>query len=94
MHLFDILYNKAYLNLNSQEKKKKRTKAEAMVLTDEEEETALEFLKSYPCLYNNGLRDYKKTDLKNKLWDDLAKKLNRTSKWKYFVEYNDKVPHS
>ena len=51
LHLFDILYNKAYLksnlNFNSQEKKKKkkRTKAEAVVLTDEEEETALEFLK-------------------------------------------------
>ena len=80
MHLFDILYNKAYLksnlNLNSQEKK--RTKAEAVVLTDEEEETALEFLKSYPYLYNKGLRDHKKTDLKNKLWAELAKKLNRT----------------
>ncbi len=32
----------------------------------------VEWLKSNPCLCNKKLEDYKKTDMKQRLWDDKA----------------------
>ena len=35
-----------------------------------------EFVKLYPCLYNKQEKDFKKEDIKQRAWNEIAKELN------------------
>ena len=35
-----------------------------------------ELVKLYPCLYNNQEKDFKKEDVKQRAWNEIAKELN------------------
>ncbi len=50
----------------------KRLKKQLRQLTHEEEDDMVEWLKSNPCLYNKKLKEYRKTDIKQHLWEDKA----------------------
>ncbi len=50
----------------------KRQKKQLRQLTHEEEDDMAEWLNSNPCLYNKKLEDYRKTDMKQHLWEDKA----------------------
>ncbi len=49
-----------------------RQKKQLRQLIHEEEDDMAEWLKSNPCLYNKKLEDYRKTDMKQRLWEDKA----------------------
>ncbi len=50
----------------------KRQKKQLRQRTHEEEDDMVEWLKSNPCLYNKKLEDYRKTDMKQRLWEGKA----------------------
>ena len=39
-------------------------------------EKLFEFVKLYPCLYNKQEKDFKKEDIKQRAWNEIAKELN------------------
>ena len=61
------------------DEKLKRARKTACCLTDEEENSMLEFLEEHPLLWDIKLTDYRRTDKKNKLWDEQAAKLGKTA---------------
>ena len=56
--------------------KYKRKKRPPVTMTQNQEEAAVEFLKRHEVLYNRGLKEYKDTDKRDKLWAKLASKLS------------------
>ena len=55
-------------------KKKARTRPQ---LTDDEEDLMLEFLRENSFLYDKKRKHYHDRDLRNRIWDDQASKMNR-----------------
>lgn len=56
--------------------KSKRTKRKALVLTEEQEVDLAEWIRIHPEIYSKGLKSYKDSGRKKKLWDDKAEELN------------------
>ncbi len=56
----------------SSQRPAKRLKKQMRQPTHEEEDDMAKWLKSNPCLYNKKLEDYRKTDVKQRLWEDKA----------------------
>ena len=57
----------------NKETKKQRTKRTFCTLEASEELNMLEFIRENPIIWNIKLYDYRRTDKKNKLWEDQAK---------------------
>ena len=57
---------------SSQPPPAKRLKKHLRQLSHEEEDDVAEWLKSHPCLYNKKLEEYRKTDMKQRLWEEKA----------------------
>ena len=57
---------------SSQPPPAKRLKKQLRQLSHEEEDDVAEWLKSHPCLYNKKLEEYRKTDMKQRLWEEKA----------------------
>lgn len=49
-----------------------------MDFREEEKEILIDFVRANPALYNLNHRRYKDTELKNRLWEAIGKKLNKT----------------
>ena len=43
-----------------------------------------ELVKLYPCLYNKQEKDFKKEDIKQRAWNEIAKELIFQTERKYF----------
>lgn len=46
--------------------------------TSEQDEILIDFVKSHECLYNVQCKDYRKTQLKQNLWKEIAQILEIT----------------
>ena len=55
--------------------KEPRKKRPAVAITEAQEATALDFLKSHPVLYDRSMKEYKDVPLKENMWEELADKL-------------------
>ena len=44
-----------------------------------------ELVKLYPCLYNKQEKDFKKEDIKQRTWNEIAKKLNISNEKEIFI---------
>lgn len=60
------------------ENKKKRAKKGAYSLDIEHEKSMLEFLQENPLLWDIKLTDFRRTDKKNRLWEEQASRLDKT----------------
>ena len=58
---------------------RKRARKTPFCLADEEEKSMLEFMQENPLLWDIKLTDYRRTDKKNKLWEEQAVKLSKTA---------------
>jgi hypothetical protein len=61
------------------EKKNKRAKKTPCSLNLEEEDQMLDFLRDNPVLWNMKMTDYRRKDKKDKIWEDQAQLMNRTT---------------
>ena len=52
-----------------------KKKKDPLYITDDQADDIIQWLKEHPCIYNKGLRDYRDTAKKSKLWQDKAKDL-------------------
>ncbi len=64
----------------SQPDPKKRQKNRSVILSDDEETRVVEWLADHPLMYNKKIKEYKETDKKEKLWDDLGEELGYTGR--------------
>jgi len=55
--------------------KEPRKKRPAVAITEAQEATALDFLKSHPVLYDRSMKEYKDVPLKENMWEELADRL-------------------
>lgn len=62
----------------SPEQKKKRAKKTEFTLNAEQENAMCEFLQENAMLWDTKLTNYRRTDMKSKLWEDQATKLEKT----------------
>ncbi len=51
---------------------KKRQNSTNVILSDEDETRVVECLADHPLMYNKKIKEYKETDKKDKLWDELG----------------------
>ncbi len=51
---------------------KKHLKSISIILSDEDEARAVQWLADHPLMYNKTLKEYKETDKKEKLWEELG----------------------
>ncbi len=61
----------------SQPDLKKRQKTTSVILSDEEEIRVVEWLADHPLMYKK-IKEYKETDRREKLWDELGEDLGYT----------------
>ncbi len=52
------------------------------ILTDEDEACVVEWLVDHPLMYNKKIKEYKETDKKEKLWEELGEELGFTGRHK------------
>ncbi len=57
----------------SQTDSKKRAKQTNVILSDADEERVIEWLADHSLMFNKTKKEYKETDKKEKLWDELDK---------------------
>ena len=57
----------------------RRKKSKSVSLTEEQEVALAEWMRSHPELYSKGLKAYKDTAKKNRLWDEKAQELDLES---------------
>lgn len=50
--------------------------------TNEQKEVLIEFVKEHPCLYKLSDPMYKETEMKNRLWQEIAQKLKIESNFR------------
>jgi hypothetical protein len=60
-------------------KKKKRAKKNPCNLSIADEELMLEFIRDNPVLWNVKMTDYRRTDKKDKIWEDQAQLMEKTA---------------
>ncbi len=53
-----------------------------LFFSDEDEACVMEWLADHPLMYNKKIKEYKETDKKEKLWDELGAELGFTGKHK------------
>jgi hypothetical protein len=58
--------------------KKVRKKAETYHISQEDEDSTIQWIKAYPMLYDKHIKDYKKAARKKELWTNKAKELGLT----------------
>ena len=46
--------------------------------SNEDDEMLIDFVKVHECLYNVQLKDYRKTQMKQNLWNEIGKIINKT----------------
>ncbi len=61
---------------------KKHQKNTNVILSDDEETRVVEWLADHPLMYNKKIKEYKETDKKEKLWDELGEELWYTGRHK------------
>ena len=61
--------------------KRKRGKKSLYTLDTNEEMSMLEFLQENPMLWDIKLTDFRRTDKKNKIWDEQSKRLDKTPEY-------------
>ncbi len=61
---------------------KKHIKSTSVILSDEDEACVVEWLADHPLMYNKKIEEYKETDKKEKLWEELGEELGFTSRHK------------
>ncbi len=66
----------------SQPDPRKHEKNTSVILSDNEETRVVEWLTDYPLMYNKNIKEYKETDKKEKLWDELGEELGYTGRHK------------
>lgn len=54
----------------------------ALFFTEDEKETLIEFVRQHEPIYKFRHPKYKDTELKNRLWEEIGRKLNRSGKQK------------
>ena len=65
--------------------RKKQARKHALNLTDEQESTLIEWLKVNDMLYNKGSKEYKDTQKKTRMWNDMATGMNVPGKQMYLI---------
>ncbi len=65
----------------SQPDTKKRQK-NSVILSDDDEMRVVEWLAEHPLMYNKKIEEYKETDMKEKLWEELGEELGFTGRHK------------
>ncbi len=61
---------------------KKHIKSTSVIYSDEDEAHVVEWLTDHPLMYNNKIKEYKETDKKEKVWEELAEELGFTGRHK------------
>ncbi len=67
----------------SQTDSKKRAKETNVILSDANEERVVEWLADHRLMFNKKIKEYKETDKKDKLWDELGGELGFTGRHKF-----------
>ena len=63
--------------------RKKQARKHALNLTDEQESTLIDWLIGNDMLYNKGSKEYKDTQKKTRMWNDMATEMNVPGKQMY-----------
>ncbi len=61
---------------------RKRIKGTSVILSDEDEACVVEWLADHPLMYKKKIKEYKETDKKQKLWEELGVELGFTGRHK------------
>ncbi len=61
--------------IQSQSQSKKKKKAKPLILTPDQGDSVIEWLKGNECFFNKMLNAYKYTEMKNRLWTAKADEL-------------------
>ncbi len=57
-------------------------KSTSVILSDEDEARVVEWLADHPLMFNKTIKEYKETDKKKKLWEELGEELGFTGRHK------------
>lgn len=64
----------------------RRNKNPDLDFSENEKEILIDFVRNNPPLYRQQHERFKDTELKNRLWEEIGRRLNKTGKYK-FVEH-------
>ena len=76
------------LHHDTQPEKRKKKKAVPLTLTEQQEDDVVEWIRDNPILYSKGLKEYKDTARKQRLWEEKGRELNLESATVLMTWYN------